>query len=354
MSDADLTESLRAHVEQAFIERTPLNIHGARSRAFYGHATDAADLDISAHQGVINYEPSELVLQARAGTRLVDIEQLLEDNRQMLGFEPLRFSSDSTLGGAIASGLSGPRRPFAGAVRDAVLGAGVINGKGEALRFGGQVMKNVAGYDLSRLMAGALGTLGVLTDISMKVVPRPESEYTLRQSASQQQALERFAGWMGRPLPLSGACWHDGHLYLRLAGSEASVRQAQQALGDAKLREQPDFWLSLREHSHAFFTRSMPLWRLSVPPATPPLALDGDWLIEWGGAQRWLHSDATAERIRGIAAEVGGHATLFRGADDNCEAFHPLPAPLLALHQRLKKSFDPAGILNPGRMYRDL
>lgn len=353
MSDADLTTSLCTQVEQAFADRTPLNIRGSGSKAFYGQTSAAKTLDVAGHQGVLNYEPSELVIQARAGTRLADIEQLLSDNHQMLTFEPPRFAPDSTLGGVVASGLSGPRRPFAGAVRDAVLGVGLINGKGEALHFGGQVMKNVAGYDLPRLMAGALGTLGVLTDISLKVIPQPDVEYTLRQACSQLEAVERFAEWMGKALPLSAACWYDGHLFLRLSGSEAGARQAQQMLGNSKMSAQPEFWLSVRDHSHAFLTDAPPLWRLSVPPATPPLALEGDWLIDWGGGQRWLHSRDTAERIRGITAEVGGHATLFRGTGNEDEIFHPLPAPLLALHRRLKQSLDPAGILNPGRMYKD-
>lgn len=354
MNDADLSAALCAQVERAHADIRALSICGGNSKAFYGHACDGEILDVSGHQGVLNYEPSELVIQARAGTRLADIEQLLSDNRQMLTFEPPHFTPDSTLGGVVASGLSGPCRPFTGAVRDAVLGVGLINGKGEALRFGGQVMKNVAGYDLSRLMAGALGTLGVLIDISLKVIPQPEVEYTLRQACSQLEALERFAEWMGKSLPLSAACWYDGHLYLRLSGSEAGARQAQQLLGNSKMSVHPEFWLSLRDHSHDFFNASAPLWRLSVPPATPPLALEGDWLIDWGGAQRWLYSKETTERIRGISAEVGGHATLFRGADNGSEIFHPLPAPLFALHQRLKKSLDPAGIFNPGRLYKGL
>lgn len=353
MTDRDMTTTLCEQVTQACAAHTPLDIQGSGSKGFYGQPCGGEPLAVSGHSGILSYAPSELVIRARAGTRLAEIEQLLNDNRQMLAFEPPRFAAESTLGGVVAAGLSGPRRPFAGAARDFVLGTGLINGKGEALNFGGQVMKNVAGYDLSRLMAGALGTLGVLLDVSLKVLPKPEVEYTLTQVCSQAEAITRFAEWLGKPLPLSAACWYDDHLHLRLSGSESAVRQAQHRLGDNLLEQQPEFWASLRDHSHAFFRRDKPLWRLSLPPATPPLALPGHWLIDWAGAQRWLFSDADAGHIRKLAAELGGHATLFRNADTDADVFQPLPAGLFALHKRLKAALDPAGVLNPGRLYKD-
>ena len=350
----DLIPTFCEQVGQACAEGKPVRIQGGNSKSFYGRASQGDVLRISEHQGVISYEPSELVLRARAGTRLAEIEQLLDEQRQMLAFEPPHFGTNSTLGGAIATGLSGPRRPFSGAARDFVLGTGIINGKGEALGFGGQVMKNVAGYDLSRFMCGALGTLGLITDVSVKVLPKPEVDYTLKQVCSQHEAIERFSQWQQKPLPLSAACWHDEHLYVRLSGSEAASRQAQHQLGDNILESLPEFWTSLRDHQHAFFKRDSSLWRLSVPPSSPPLALQGDWLIDWGGAQRWLYSDEPAARIRQLASDVGGHAMLFRHDDDVDEVFHPLPDGLLALHQRLKAALDPHAIFNPGRMYKGI
>jgi glycolate oxidase FAD binding subunit len=354
MVEQDLTEELRERIAHACAAKTPVAIRGGNSKPFYGHPGKGELVEVSQHAGVLEYEPSELVIHARAGTPLTDIEGLLEQHRQMLAFEPPRFSSQGTLGGTVAAGLAGPRRPFSGAVRDSVLGVGLINGRGELLHFGGRVMKNVAGYDVSRLMAGALGTLGLMTDVSLKVLPSPGSEYTVTQVCSQQEALERFSAWMATPLPLSAACWFDDHLYLRLSGTETGVRQAQRRLGDQVLERAPAWWTSIRDQSHEFFQRRLPLWRLSLPAATPPLAVDGEWLIDWGGGQRWLSTGESAETVRRMTASVGGHATLFRNGDATTDVFHPLPSPLLQLHRRLKQSFDPDGILNPGRMYRGL
>ena len=355
MNDIDLTEQFCEQICDAVGKGRSLYIAAGGSKDFYGRPCDSEQrIDTTAHCGVLGYEPSELVIQARCGTPLSDIEALLADNGQMLAFEPPHFSETTTLGGAISTGLSGPRRPYRGAARDFVLGTGVINGKGEALRFGGQVMKNVAGYDVSRLMAGSLGTLGLITEVSLKVLPRPASEYTLKQVCDQAEAIRRFADWSGRALPLSAACWYDDHLYLRLSGDENSIRHAQHQLGDSLLETLPDWWNSIRDQQHPFFDRPAPLWRLSVPPATPPLALEGGWFIDWGGAQRWLYTNANPEQVRRLVSSVGGHATLFRNAPDDVEVFHPLPAPLLKLQQRIKHAMDPAGILNPGRLYPEL
>jgi glycolate oxidase FAD binding subunit len=349
-----MTSALCEQVKRACAAHTPVNIRGGGSKAFYGRQCDAEPLSVCQHSGILSYEPSELVIHARAGTKLAEIEQVLAENRQILAFEPPHFADGSTLGGTVAAGLSGPRRPFAGAVRDFVLGTGLINGKGEHLKFGGQVMKNVAGYDLSRLMAGALGTLGVLLDVSLKVLPKPDVEYTLVQVCSQAEAIARLAELLNTPLPISAACWYDDHLYLRLSGSESATRQAQHRLGDNLLEQRAEFWQSLRDHTHAFFREDKPLWRLSLPPATPPLALPGTWLLDWAGAQRWLFSDADAAHIHKLVADLGGHATLFRKGDAQADVFQPLAAGLFAVHKRLKAAFDPAGILNPGRLYKGL
>ena len=253
MIEQDLKESLCERIASACAGKTPVSIRGDDSKRFYGHPCEGEIVDVSQHTGVLEYEPSELVIQARAGTALADIETLLDRHRQMLAFEPPHFSPKSTLGGAVASGLAGPGRPFTGSVRDSVLGVGLINGRGKALKFGGQVMKNVAGYDVSRLMAGALGTLGLLTDVSLKVLPKPASEHTLQQLCSQQEAILRFSQWMAKPLPLSAACWFDDHLYLRLSGTGTAIRQAQHQLGDKLLEQASDWWTSIRDHRHDFF-----------------------------------------------------------------------------------------------------
>lgn len=271
----------------------------------------------------------------------------------MLAFEPPRFGPTATLGGTIACGLSGPRRPYAGAVRDFVLGVNCINGSGELLRLGGKVMKNVAGYDLSRTLTGSLGTLAVLLDIHLKVLPKPQREITIYQQCPADEAIKRCNRWAGQALPLSGACHHDEQLLIRLSGSERSIAAAARTLGGEQRDEGDSFWQQLREQQLAFFTSASTLWRLSVPAASPPLALAGAWLLDWGGAQRWLASDLPAQEIRAAAAAAGGHATLFRGGDRDSDIFHPLPPALLALHQRIKQTFDPEGILNPGRMYRE-
>jgi glycolate oxidase FAD binding subunit len=341
-------------IARASHTKQPLVIHGGNSKRFYGRQCEGEALDVSGHSGILEYEPSELMIRARAGTRLTEIETALVKNHQMLPFEPPAFTPLTTIGGATASGLSGPRRPFAGAIRDAVLGVGLVNGRGELLHFGGQVMKNVAGYDLSRLMAGALGTLGLITDVSLRVLPRPAMETTFVQTCKQREAIQRCVTWAQRPLPLSAACWYDDKLYLRIRASEKHLGVIKQQLGDGQVQEDTQWWPSIRDQQHEFFTRKDVLWRLSLPPATAPLDLGGDWLIDWGGAQRWLYSDEDPAIIRDTAAAAGGHATLFRHGDPAEDIFHPLQPALLKLHQKLKQAFDPVGILNPGKLYKEL
>jgi glycolate oxidase FAD binding subunit len=337
----------------AAVADAPLRIRGGGSKDFYGQDTRGELLDTRAYSGIVAYEPTELVLTARCGTPLAEVEATLAERGQMLAFEPPRFGA-GTIGGCVAAGLSGPRRAAAGAVRDFVLGIKLLDGEGRALAFGGQVMKNVAGYDVSRLACGSLGTLGLLTDISLKVLPRPAAEASIRFELSQAEALRRLNEWSGQPLPLSASCWHEGVLTLRLSGARAAVAAAQARLGGEAVADVVEFWSGMRDQRHAFFAdASAPLWRLSLPSTAAPLDLPGAQLIEWGGAQRWLRG-GEAGRVRAAAAAAGGHATLFRGGDKGDGVFQPLSPPLHTLHRRLKDAFDPRRVFNPGRLYADL
>lgn len=354
-ADADLGERLREAVREAVEAGGTLQLTGSGTKHFMGRRATGTALAVDGHRGVVTYEPTELVLSARCGTPLSYIQNVLASQGQMLAFEPPSFGQAATLGGTVACGLSGPRRPFGGALRDSVLGVRVVNGRGEILRFGGEVMKNVAGYDVSRLMAGAMGTLGLLLEVSLKVLPAPEEECSVVLQRAQARALDDMAGLARTPLPLSGACWEGGLLRLRFSGSRAGVRAAVTSVGGDRLEEAEatDFWRQLREQVLPFFAGTDPVWRVSVPPACPPLR-GQDCLVDWCGGLRWLRGEPDPAVIQRIAAERGGHASLFRGGDRDGEVFHPLPAPLLALHQRIKRAMDPAGVFNPGRLYRDL
>ena len=338
-------------IQHAAAHQENLEIRGSGSKSFYGGVPQGTVLDMAAHRGVIDYAPSELVLTARSGTPLSEIESLLAGQNQMLAFEPPHFGPAATLGGCIASGLSGPRRPYSGSVRDFVLGVGILDGRGQQLKFGGQVMKNVAGYDVSRLITGAMGTLGVLLDVSLKVLPRPAASLSLRFECDQQTAIQRVNAWAGQALPLSATCWQNEQLAIRLEGTQRSLQSARNKLGGELLTDDTAFWHDLREQRAAFF-RS-PLWRLSVPSTAAALTLEGTQLIEWGGALRWLRSDAAPDTIRHAAATAGGQATLFRGGDKRSGVFHPLPPALLAIQHRIKHSFDPQGIFNPRRLFQE-
>lgn len=346
-----MLDELIARIQAAYAAHTPLFIQGGGSKAFYGNPGAGAVLDTRVFTGIVDYQPKELVLTARAGTPLAEIEVVLARHNQMLAFEPPHFGA-ATLGGCVATGLSGPRRPYTGSVRDYVLGVRMIDGTGQALRFGGQVIKNVAGYDVSRLMVGSFGTLGVMTEISLKVLPRPVTEISLQFEVSEAQAIEAMNRWAGRPLPLSATSWHAGVLSVRFSGAPSAVNAAHAKLGGEAMHDAPAFWQRLREHSTPFFDRH-PLWRLAVKPTHAALGLgDAQW-IEWGGAVRWLNTDLPPSRLRQIARDSGGHATLFRGEPVAEGVFTPLSPALLAVHQNLKQRFDPRGILNRGRLYPD-
>lgn len=338
-------------IREAVARRRPLRLRGGGTKDFYGNAPRGEVLDTRAYSGIVSYEPTELVITARAGTPLKEVESLLDAQRQMLPFEPPHFGASATFGGCIAAGLSGPRRASAGPLRDFVLGARLLDGRARVLAFGGQVMKNVAGYDVSRLLAGSLGTLGLIAEASVKVLPRPAEELTLRLAMAQERALETLLGWGGQPLPLSATAWHGGELLVRLSGAGPAVRAAAARIGGERVSGDP--WTAIREQRHPFFAASA-VWRIAVPPVAPPLALPGEQLLEWGGALRWLAGEAPAEEVREAARLAGGHATLFRAADKRGGAFAPLAPALARLHRELKAAFDPAGIFNPGRLYAEI
>ncbi|MFI8335142.1 glycolate oxidase subunit GlcE [Pseudomonas taetrolens] len=349
--DRDDSAALLEQVSQALQNATPLRIQGSNSKVFLGRIVAGEVLDTRSHRGIVSYDPTELVITARCGTPLSELAEALDQAQQMLPCEPPSFGDDATVGGMIASGLSGPRRPWAGSVRDFVLGTRVITGHGKHLRFGGEVMKNVAGYDLSRLMAGSYGALGVITEVSLKVLPKPRQCLSISLEMDSDRALLRLAQWGQQPLPISAAC-HDGErLHLRLEGGEGSVAAAHDRLGGERL--DASYWTDLNEQRLRFFDEDQPIWRVSVPNNTPGLSLPGRQLIDWGGAQRWLKSDADASLIRAIVNEVGGHVTCY--SHGLCDSpFQPLPETLLRYHRSLKQQLDPRGIFNPGRLYPEL
>jgi len=363
-------QDLTDRVQAARADKTALDVRGGGTKAFYGGPPQGEPLDISPLAGISSYEPSELVVTVRAGTPLAELEAALAEKGQCLPFEPPRFAPDGndsgtvppcggTVGGMVAAGLAGPARAAVGGVRDYVLGAKLLNGRAELLGFGGTVMKNVAGYDVSRLLAGSMGILGVICEVSLKVLPVAPATLTLRLEMDTATAIRRLNEWGGQPLPLNASAWWEGMLVLRLSGAGAAVRAAQARIGgevvDPALAAA--FWQGLRDHHDEFFVGARravaggaSLWRLSVPATTPPLALSGEQLVEWGGAQRWICTTAPAATLRQAAAAVGGHAMLFRATDKSAGAFAPLAPPLDRIHRELKQAFDPDGVFNPGRL----
>jgi glycolate oxidase FAD binding subunit len=364
MNDDPCLARWSERIRAAAANRTLLRLRGSGSKDFYGQALAGDLFDTREYAGLAAYEPSELVVTARCGTPLAELEAALAEKGQSLAFEPPHFGPAATVGGCLAAGLAGPRRARVGAVRDFVLGVKIIDGQGRLLTFGGQVMKNVAGYDVSRLLAGSLGTLGLVVEVSFKVLPVAFAEQTLRFELpgenSQTLALEKFNRWGGQPLPISASAWVHDVLHVRLEGAAAAISAAAQKLGGERVAADraSAFWDSLREQSHPFFASSSALWRLSMPATAPALALPGAQLVEWGGAQRWTHAASAAEHqaIRQAALRAGGHATLFR-ADPATKAavgvFQPLAAPLALIHRKLKAAFDTAGVFNPGRLYAE-
>ncbi len=374
-------------VQTARSVRAQLDIRGGGSKLFYGEAPLGEPLETAELRGISSYEPSELVVTVRAGTPLAELEATLAEQGQCLPFEPPRFrtaatvddgadsafiggltgtsggTSSGTVGGMVACGLAGPARAAVGGVRDYLLGATLLNGRAEVLTFGGQVMKNVAGYDVSRVLAGSMGILGLICEVSLKVLPKPPAQATLRFDMPQAEALAAVNGWGAQPLPINASAWWNHTLVLRLAGARAAVQAACLKLGGEAVPEPmaSAFWSGLRDHDDEFFESAhaavasgATLWRVSLPCTAPALALPGNELIEWGGAQRWLVSRSPAATIREAADRLGGHATLFRSGDKSPGVFAPLSLPLGRIHRQLKAAFDPDRLFNPGRLYPDL
>jgi FAD/FMN-containing dehydrogenase len=363
MSAGAAVQRLRDRILAARDAKTALEIRGGGTKRFYGNVPRGEPLDVRELAGITSYEPTELVVTVLAGTPLRELESVLAERGQCLPFEPPHFGTVGTVGGMVAAGLAGPARACVGPLRDYVLGVTMLNGMGEGLTFGGQVMKNVAGYDVSRLIAGSMGILGVICEVSLKVMPIFPACRTLCVEMDEPGALKQLNRWAGESFPMNASAWHMGRLYLRLAGANAAVAQALGKAGGRELEPQAAaaWWSDIRDHRHEFFPlsdaqleRGECSWRLAVPDSAPPIALPGEQFIEWGGGQRWWRSAAPASQIRSAAERAGGHATLVRAADKSSGAFTTLKAASMKIHKRLKQSFDPAGIFNPGRLYPEL
>ena len=349
-----LAGEIGASVKAAYAAKTPLHIAAAGTKSFLGRPPDdARTLDVTGHSGIIEYDPAELVLVARTGTTLQHIEKALNEHGQMLGFEPPFIAAGATLGGSVAAGLAGPRRAYAGAVRDFVLGATFVNGKGETVTAGGKVMKNVAGFDLFRPMARSMGTLGVMLSIALRVSALPEFEKTvLHEETEELAALGKMNRWPLETQAISAACWDGRHIRIRLSGSGPGIRHAHSLIG-GELLDGTDYWQHLNNFKLDFFQQAGRLWRICVAPMSAALDMKGVQLIDWGGAQRWLKSDEAPAVVRSRAAELGGYAECFSD-DPAVSTFHPMQSNVLAVNQGLKRALDPAGILNPGRLYPGL
>jgi glycolate oxidase FAD binding subunit len=338
-------------VRAAISDSEPLCIVGGNSKRHVGREPAGSPIEVADYAGVVEYEPTELVVTVRAGTTVRDLREILAEEDQMLACDPPEFGGNATIGGTLACSQSGPSRPWYGSIRDHVLGVRLINGKGEHLRFGGQVMKNVAGYDVSRLQAGAMGTYGLLTEVSLKVLPKPDSSTTVRRRIDANEAIRAMNEISMTPTPLTGACWCDGNMYLRLSGPGAVVETAASGLEGELLADCTSFWTALRDQASPFFESAQDLWRFSVRSNSLHCKPQNDWLIDWGGAQRWLTGQHESDELENIAANCGGEVTRSRGGDRKAEGLPSLSGTKRALLLRMKQAFDPAGVFNPGRLY---
>lgn len=367
----DHSQALASQVQQAFKDQQILAVQGNGSKAFLTHAVAGQTISTTAHQGIISYFPSELTITVRSGTLLSEVKQALADKGQMLAFEPPQFSPQATIGGTIAAGLSGPARPFYGSARDFVLGCRIINGQGDILQFGGEVMKNVAGYDLSRLICGSYGTLGILLDVSLKLLPLPVQQKTICFALDSEAFTKQIKDFLMAGHPLTAAAYTKGQVYIRLGGSEQGVDFAMQSIQKYMLEQQiqtreadNNFWTELNEQSLDFFKASQPLWRISLANITPEfsrnLLADDQFLIDWGGALVWLYSNQNSDNIRQFTQACGGHAQLFRSnnmtadREKSISRQQTLTPAMLKIHQQIKQAMDPQRILNPGCIYPEL
>jgi glycolate oxidase FAD binding subunit len=352
----NLEEDLQSQIEAVSANGTPVKITGGNTKSFYGHVVNALEINVSGHSGIIDYDPAELVITLRAGCKLKDVELLLAEKGQMLGFEPPCFGEEATIGGIVASGLTGPRRAFSGAIRDFILGVKLLNGRGEIVNFGGRVIKNVAGFDVSRLMVGALGTLGILLEVSIRVIPKFEAETTLSfEHADAQTHIDWINQKRRFPYPISASVWYQGRTKIRLSGSQQGLYSACEDLGGDNKIDNDDTWSKLKEQTHPFFGPVKSLARVSVPSVEVNFLPAEPQLIEWGGAQRWI--ETPQENLGQLRQQVESHrgtVCAYQGYDGHAEIFHRPTDSILALHRNLKSSFDPAGIFNPGRMYAGL
>lgn len=374
LSAGDAPAQWAQHIQDAAGRGACLRVRGGGSKDHLGDTARGEVLDTRAWQGIESYEPSELVIRARAGTPLREVEAVLAEQGQHLAFEPPRYgfvasqSGEPTMGGVVASGLSGPGRVSRGAVRDHVLGCTVLTGRAELLRFGGAVMKNVAGFDLSRLMTGSMGTLGVLVDVTLKVMPQPTVSATMRFDVNEAEALAQINKWAAQPLPIDASAWWDGTLLVRLRGARAAVASAVQGMYRERRGEllappvADSFWQGVRDHTDEFFVRArlavmqagqhgVTLWRISVPPTTAPLGLHGELLAEWFGGLRWVCTPAPAAAVHEVVAKAGGHAQAFLSLQAGAlVAPSALSAVQKRLHEQVQKAFDPHGVFDTGRL----
>lgn len=353
MQDNDITELLQQQVTTASQHKQAVNIIGGNSKLFYGNSpqidNQLESINTAEHTGIVDYEPSELYITARSGTPLKNLEKILAEKQQMLPFEPASFTDTATIGGTVACGISGPRRPFSGACRDSILGVDIINGLGESLSFGGHVMKNVAGYDVSRGMCGSLGTLGLITQVSLKVIPKPDIESTVVIATNFTDACQILSELRKMTLPMSANYFADEHLYLRINLSVAELKTFNQQY-HAKIHHDPEFWDDVKDHRNNFFLQDTPLWRCSLPMSSPALELSGDMVAEWNAGLHWYKTHESDERVRQLCQRAGGHAQLFSQKHEH--AFFSQPAAnIFDLHKRIKAAFDPHAIFNPNRLF---
>lgn len=348
---SDITQEIIDRVNGARANNTPLNIIGGNSKSSLGRTLTGEPLHMSAHSGIVSYQPVELIMTARAGTPISEIEAALAAQGQTMAFEPPSYNDKATIGGTLACNTSGAARPWTGSVRDAVTGIKLINGKGELLNFGGQVLKNVAGYDASRLQAGALGTLGVITQVSFKVMPKPQSTVTLIEPMAAEEAIAKMNKLAGTAKPLTGACWVDNKLYLRLSGAKSAVEGTLAQWDGTLLEQDHNFWHALKEQQLPFFGDNKPLWRFSVNSAAAHFIPHQPWLIDWAGALRWCSANEQQEQMEDYATQAKGQVSLYRGGDRATDVFHHQPIALRGIQQRLKQTFDPQNIFNRGRLY---